>query len=155
MSADWDLPAPFIAGVAVASQDIDAYRHVNNTVYMTWFDRTAWAHSAALELPIETCLELDYGMVVVRSVLAYLRPAKLDDEILVATWILPGRSKVRLQRRFQVRRAADTATLARADIEYACIELSSGRPARWPPEFSARYVTPEDVVRAHAHLAPL
>ena len=48
----------------VTSGDIDAYDHVNNSVYMTWFDRVAWAHSAALGLPIETCLQLDRGMAV-------------------------------------------------------------------------------------------
>jgi len=155
VSSDWDLPAPYIAALKVAAQDIDAYRHVNNIVYMNWFDRTAWAHSASLQLPLEACIELDHGMVVVRSVIAYLRSAKLGDDILVATWILPGRSKLRIQRRFQVRRAADGVTLARADIEYACIELSSGCPARWPPQFIASYVSPQDVVLASANLAPL
>jgi acyl-CoA thioester hydrolase len=152
---DWDLPAPYLARVAVAAADIDAYEHVNNAVYMTWFDRAAWQHSAALGLPIEECLQLDRGMAVVRSVIAYLRPALLGDTIRVATWLLPGDGKLRVRRRFQVRREADGATLARAEIEYACLELSSGRPARWPPEFRERYVALDEVLRASAALAPI
>ena len=152
---DWDLPAPFIASLAVAATDIDAYDHVNNAVYMTWFDRAAWAHSAALALPIERCLELDRGMAVLRSVIAYLRPAVLCDAIRVATWLLPAEGRLRIRRRFQVRREAGDATLARAQIEYACIELSSGRPSRWPPEFRERYVPLEAVVRAEEGLPPL
>ena len=152
---DWDLPEPYLARVAVAAADIDAYEHVNNAVYMTWFDRAAWQHSAALGLPIEKCLQLDRGMAVLRSVIAYLRPALLGDAILVATWLLPGDGKLRVRRRFQVRREADGATLARAEIEYACLELSSGRPARWPPEFRERYVALDEVLRASAALAPI
>jgi acyl-CoA thioester hydrolase len=153
--ADWDLPAPFVALLAVAEGDIDAYDHVNNAVYMTWFDRAAWEHSAVLGLPIEKCLQLDRGMAVLRSVIAYLRPAVLGDAILVATWLLPADRKLRVRRRFQVRREAGGATLARAEIEYACLELSSGRPARWPPEFRERYVALDEVVRAGETLAPV
>jgi acyl-CoA thioester hydrolase len=152
---DWDLPAPYVASLAVAAADIDAYDHVNNAVFMTWFDRAAWDHSAALGLPIEACLQLDRGMAVLRSVIAYLRPALLGDGIRVATWLLPADGKLRIRRRFQVRRDAQAATLARAEIEYACIELSSGRPARWPPQFRERYVARDDVVRALATLAPI
>jgi acyl-CoA thioester hydrolase len=152
---DWDLPAPHLASVAVVAGDIDAYGHVNNAVYMTWCDRVAWEHSAALGLPIEQCLQLDRGMAVLRSVIAYLRPALLGDAIRVATWLLPGDGKLRVRRRFQVRREAGGETLARAEIEYACIVLSSGRPARWPQEFRERYVAISEVVRASETLAPV
>ena len=94
-------------------------------------------------------------MAVVRSVIAYLRPAVLGDTIRVATWLLPADGKLRVRRRFQVRREAGGATLARAEIEYACIELSSGRPARWPPEFRERYVALDEVMLAGGTLAPV
>jgi len=120
---------------------------------MTWFDLAAWEHSASLGLPIDKCLKLDRGMAVLRSVIAYLRPAVLGDTIRAATWVLPAAGKLRIRRRFQIRREADAATLARAEIEYACIELSSGRPARWPAEFRERYVALDEVVRAAETLA--
>jgi acyl-CoA thioester hydrolase len=152
---DWDLPSPYVAFLAVAPADIDAYDHVNNAVHMTWFDRAAWEHSAALGLPIEKCLQLDRGMAVLRSVIVYLRPAVLGDTVQVATWLLPSEGRLRVRRRFQVRREAGGATLARAEIEYACIELSSGGPARWPPEFREGYVALSEVVRASVTLAPI
>jgi acyl-CoA thioester hydrolase len=154
-NAGWDLPAPYIVAMTVEAAEIDAYAHVNNAVYMTWFDRAAWEHSAALGLPIEKCLHLDRGMAVVRSVIAYLRPAKLGDRALIATWLLPAAGKLRIRRRFQVRREGVDSTLARAEIEYACIELSSGRPMRWPSEFRECYVSPGEVVSASAALTEL
>jgi acyl-CoA thioester hydrolase len=151
----WDLPAPHEISVTVSATEIDAYDHVNNSVYMTWFERAAWDHSAAVGLPIEQCLELDHGMVVLRSVIAYLRPAVRGDAVRVATWILPNQRKVRVSRRFQVLRDSDGATLARAEIEYACVELSTGRPSRWPPIFLERYIVIDEVANAYPSLAPV
>jgi len=152
---EFDLPAPHIIDLEVGAADIDAYNHVNNAVYVTWCDRIAWDHSAALGLPIERCLEIDRGMAVVRTVIQYLRPALLGDVVHVATWIVPVDSRLRVRRRFQIVRLADESTLARAEIEYACIELSSGRPMRWPPEFRERYVSIPEVAAATATLVAL
>lgn len=151
----WDLPEPHVISIEVGAADIDAYNHVNNAVYMTWFDRVAWDHSARLGLPLERCLALDRGMIVLRSLIAYLRPAMRDDAVRVATWLLP-RQGARISRRFQVVRDAAGTTLARAEIEYACVELSSGRPTRWPAEFNERYRVLEKVSAAYAAgLAPI
>lgn len=151
----WDLPSPHVLRFVVADTDIDAYRHVNNSVYMSWFDACAWDHSARLGLPIERCLELDRGMAVVRSVICYHRPALLGDAVEVATWLLPGSGKLRVRRRFQVRCDARAATLARAEVEYACIELSSGRPVRWPEPFKLGYVSRPEVLAALQTLDPV
>lgn len=139
MEPVWDLPDPYAVPLRVAASDIDAYGHANNAVYVRWLDQAAWSHSNHLGLPAERCVALDRGMVVVRTALTYLRPAFRDDELRIATWLTIGASRLRVGRRFQIVRPADGTTLARADIEYACIELSSGRPARWPPEFSRAY----------------
>jgi len=155
MSLTWDLPAPHAISITVNAAEIDAYDHVNNSVYMTWFDRVAWDHSAAVGLPVERCLHLDRGMVVLRSVIAYVRPAVRGDTVRVATWILPNRRRVRVSRRFQVLRDSDDTTLARAEIEYACVELSTGRPSRWPPVFLERYLVIGAVASAYPGLAPV
>jgi acyl-CoA thioester hydrolase len=152
---EFDLPAPHLIEVTVGRGDIDAYNHVNNAVYVTWCDRSAWSHSAALGLPLSRCIELDRGMAVVRTLISYLRPALLDDVVQIATWLLPAESRLCVRRRFQFRRAADAATLVRAEIEYACIELTSGRPVRWPAEFRERYVSDPAVLAVAGELSPL
>lgn len=138
-----DLPSPHRYDVTVTAADIDAYQHVNNAVYVVWCDRAAWHHSAALGLSIERCLELDRGMAVLRTTIVYVRPALLDDAVTIATWLLPAESRLCVRRRFQIVRKSDAITLARAEIEYACIALSSGRPARWPAEFTQYAPLPE------------
>jgi len=80
----FDLPHPHVHSRAVRADEIDEYRHVNNTYYVRWLDEAAWSHSAELGLPVETCVVLDRGMAVVRTVIVYQRPALLGDEVVVA-----------------------------------------------------------------------
>lgn len=151
----FDLPAPHLIEVTVGAADIDAYNHVNNAVYVVWCDHSAWHHSAALGLPLARCLELDRGMAVLRTVISYVRPALRGDVLNVATWLLPARSRLCVRRRFQIKRCSDGATLMRAEIEYACIQLSSGRPMRWPAEFHEHYRCLPEVIAAASQLDPL
>jgi acyl-CoA thioester hydrolase len=140
----WDFPAPHVVTLEVLAADIDAYDHVNNSVYLAWCDRAAWSHSAALGISIEQCvIALRRGMAAHRTEIDYLRAAVLGDRVLVGTWITETDSKLRVQRRFQVRRAADGETLVRARTDYVCINLDSGRAARMPEVFQRAYVVTE------------
>ena len=133
-------PAPHVIELTVRTEDIDSYGHVNNAVYLTWLDRAAWSHSAALGVPLEQCLALRRGMAAQRIEIDYLRAAVAGDVIRAGTWIVSGDARLRAQRRFEVTRAADGATLARARIDYVCINLDSGRAARMPEAFARAYV---------------
>jgi acyl-CoA thioester hydrolase len=124
----------------VEAPDIDAYDHVNNAVYLTWLDRAAWSHSAALGVPLEKCVALRRGMAALRTEIDFVRAALLGDRVRVATWIAGSNGRLRVERRFQVVRARDDATLARARTEYVCINLDSGRAVRMPEIFARAYV---------------
>ena len=144
-AAGFDLPAAHLIELQAQPADIDAYGHVNNAVYLTWLDRAAWSHSAALGVPLEQCLALRRGMAAQRIEIDYLRAAVRGDRVQAATWIVAADGRLRAERRFQIRRASDGATLARARVDYVCINLDSGRAARMPEMFARAYV-----VGAHA-----
>jgi acyl-CoA thioester hydrolase len=137
---DFDFAHPHLIELPVAPEDIDEYQHVNNSVYLRWFDRVAWSHSAALGLPMDECIGLRRGMAAVRTEIDYVLAALRGDVVQVATWITKTDHRLRVERRFQVRRAADSSTLARARTEYVCINLDSGRAARMPDTFARLYV---------------
>jgi acyl-CoA thioester hydrolase len=138
--AHWELPTPHVVELHVQPSDIDAYGHVNNSVYLTWLDRAAWSHSAALGMPLAECLALRRGMAAQRIEIEYRRAAVAADRVLVATWIVASDGRLRCGRRFQIWRARDSATLARASVEYVCINLDSGRAVRMPERFTRAYV---------------
>jgi len=136
---DFDHPAPHVIELTVRPQDIDEYQHVNNAVYLTWLDRAAWSHSATLGVPLAQCLALRRGMAAQRIEIEYLRAALGGDRVLIATWIVSADGRLRAERRFQIRRASDGATLARARIDYVCINLDTGRAVRMPESFASAY----------------
>ena len=136
----WELPMPHVVELSVQPADIDAYGHVNNSVYLTWLDRAAWSHSAALGVPLADCLALRRGMAAQRIEIEYLRAAGAADQVAVATWIVKSDGRLRCARRFQVWRARDRATLALAGVDYVCINLDSGRAVRMPESFMRAYV---------------
>ena len=57
-AVDWDFPNPHVVTLEVVASDIDAYDHVNNAVYLSWFDRVAWSHSTALGICLEECVRI-------------------------------------------------------------------------------------------------
>ncbi len=138
-TGEWDFAAPHVVALEVVAADIDAYDHVNNAVYLSWFDRVAWSHSSSLGISLEECVRLRRGMAAHRTEIDYLRAAVLGDRVMVGTWIVSTDGKLRVERRFQVRRAQGTETLARARTEYVCINLDSGRAARMPGSFTQKY----------------
>jgi acyl-CoA thioester hydrolase len=138
--AAFDHPTPHVVELQVRPEDIDAYGHVNNAVYLTWLDRAAWSHSAALGVPLERCLALRRGMAAQRIEIDYLRAAVAADVVQAATWIVSADARLRAERRFEIKRRSDGQTLARARVDYVCINLDSGRAARMPAIFARSYV---------------
>jgi acyl-CoA thioester hydrolase len=136
----------------VAAEEIDEYEHVNNTVYLQWLDRIAWAHSAELGLPLDHCLALRRGMAVRHTRVDYLDAALVDESLLIATWLVACDGRLRCTRRFEIVREADGKRVLDAEIEYFCLNLDSGKPTRFPQEFTARYTVLPEVAAALAQM---
>jgi acyl-CoA thioester hydrolase len=136
----------------VAPEEIDEYAHVNNTVYLQWLDRIAWAHSSELGVPLERCLELRRGMAVRHTRVDYLEAALLDDTLLIGTWIVACDGRLRCTRRFDIVRVADGKRVLDAEIDYFCLNLDTGKPCRFPREFVDSYTAIPEVAAAYASL---
>ena len=135
----WDYPDPFVIDVVAEEAHIDGLQHVNNAVYVTWCQDAGWQHSIELGLGIEEYQQLDRAMAIRHSEYDYALAAYLGDEIAVATWLTASDDRLMMERRFQLVRKSDGATLLRGRWELVCIQISSGRPKRMPPEFIDGY----------------
>jgi acyl-CoA thioester hydrolase len=135
----WDLQTPFVIDLLVGADDIDGLGHANNAVYVSWLERCAWRHSQSLGLDLAEYRRLDRAMAVVRHEVDYLASAYEGEQLQVATWIVESDQKLRMSRHFQLIRPADGVTLLRAKTTFVCIELSTGKPKRMPPEFLEGY----------------
>jgi len=137
----WDLPNPFTIALAPQAADIDGLDHTNNAVYVRWCEQAGWAHSIALGLGLDDYRRLDRAMAIRHGEYDYILPTTMDEPLLLGTWLRPGDSALSMQRQFQLIRLRDHSTVLRARWNLVCIELTSGRPRRLPPEFSAAYLS--------------
>jgi acyl-CoA thioester hydrolase len=80
----------------------------------------------------------------------YLEAALLADTLLVATWIVRCDGRLRCTRRFEIVRIADGKRVLDAEIDYFCLNLDTGKPCRFPPEFSNGYAVAPNVAEAYA-----
>ncbi|MEA5097595.1 MAG: thioesterase family protein [Burkholderiaceae bacterium] len=143
---EWDYPNPFTSRIVPRPEDIDGLHHTNNAVYVHWCEQVAWAHSEQLGLGIADYERLNRAIAIRRGEYDYLLPAKLGEELELATWITASDGRLSLERRFQLMRLSDGVTLLRGRWDAVCIELSSGKPRRMPAEFSDTY-RPTTVLR--------
>ena len=150
---DWDYPQPFTLPVSPQAGDIDGLDHTNNAVYVRWCEQAGWAHSVQLGLALDDYRRLDRAMAIRRGEYDYLLPTSLGEPLLLATWLVGGDGKLSLERRFQVVRASDGATVLRARWELVCIDITVGRPRRMPPEFIAAYL-PQGMPQGVAQVVP-
>jgi acyl-CoA thioester hydrolase len=142
----WDYPNPFTLPRVPHADDIDGLNHTNNAVYVQWCEQVGWAHSESLGLDLGDYRRLDRAMAIRRGEYDYLLPTGTGDALTLATWLFAGDGKVGMERRFQLVRDSDGATVLRGRWDLICIEMSSGRARRMPPEFLAAYMP--QVVRA-------
>ncbi|NJA88805.1 acyl-CoA thioesterase [Rhodocyclus tenuis] len=148
---NWDHPHPFILPLTPGADDIDGLNHTNNAVYVRWCETVAWAHSESLGLGLSDYVRLNRAMAIRRGEYDYLLPSFAGEALLLATWLTGSDGKITLDRRFQLIRPADGATLLRGCWNLVCIDMASGRPRRMPPEFSTIYLAAIAALSAPDH----
>lgn len=137
---EWDYPHPFTLPVTPCAEDIDGLNHTNNAVYVQWCEKVGWAHSEALGLGMADYLRLDRAMAIRKAEYDYVLPSLQDEALTLGTWITASDGKLTMERRFQIVRNSDGATILRGRWDLVCIEVGSGKPRRLPPEFCQIYL---------------
>ena len=70
--------------IKVQKADIDELNHVNNVVYLQWVNDVSALHWKTLS---NDEINAKYIWVAVRHEIDYLKPAFLNEEITIKTWI--------------------------------------------------------------------
>ena len=138
--AAWDFASPFTLQRVPANEDIDGLNHTNNAVYVQWCETIGWAHSEVLGLGLVDYKRLDRAMAIRHAEYDYLLPSCVGENLVLATWLTESDGKLSMRRRFQLIRKSDNAIIFRAHWDLVCIEISSGKARRMPPEFCQKYL---------------
>jgi acyl-CoA thioester hydrolase len=138
---NWDFPKPFTLPAMPKAEDIDGLNHTNNAVYVQWCEKIGWAHSESLGLSLGDYQRLDRAMAIRRGEYDYLLPTARHEALTLATWLTASDGKLTMERRFQLIRNRDQATVLRGRWDLVCIALSTGQARRMPPEFCQAYLS--------------
>lgn len=130
-----DPVIPHLYTTRIYYEDTDAGGVVYHARYLAFAERARTEALRDLGAP-HADLAVQHGLIfmVRRAKMDYLRPARLDDLLEVATgpWEIGGAS-VEVQQAFRV----DGREIARLRIGLACVRLADGRPARIPERWRA------------------
>ncbi|MET1218045.1 MAG: thioesterase family protein [Glaciecola sp.] len=129
----------FIIPWPICETVIDHYGHVNNVAYVKQLETTAWAHSNHLGLSIEQYQTLDRGMAITEHHIQYRAAVNVGDTLHCATWITHCDRRLYLTRYFEFYSQYKQTVVLTAQTHFACIALSSGKPARMPEAFAQPY----------------
>jgi acyl-CoA thioester hydrolase len=75
-----------------------------------------------------------FGIVARNFQILYERPAVMDDELEVATWVSDVK-RVSAVRHYTIHRVADGQLMLRARALWVWVNLTRGRPMRIPDDF--------------------
>lgn len=118
--------------VRVYFEDTDAGGVAYHATYLRWAERARTESLRAMHLPHALMMERHNSMLVVRRIeVAYVRPARLDEPLIVETRIRAiGAATLDLDQR--VLREEGAEELARLDVGLVCVRADGLKPARIP-----------------------
>lgn len=121
---------PFELPLTVRGYEIDAFRHVNNAVYVQYFEHCRWM--AMKELG-KSWLENGLTFVVRKLSVEYEAPAYVFEELLTRLWVdRIGNTSLTFGQ--DLYRPSDDQILASAEVIAVCVD-AQGRPHQVPQEW--------------------
>lgn len=130
-------PAIFVQRLTVSDDVVDGNGHVNNVAYVRWMQDVAVEHFRS-RVRQQQMTEWECTWVARSHHIEYLSPALPGDDIDLLTWIVNWR-RVRSTRRYQFRRVADGALLARGETDWVLIDSVTGRPKSIPDAITTAF----------------
>ena len=131
------LVLPYLLHIRVYYEDTDAAGIVYHARYLGFAERARTEMLRAAGVPLDD-LARDEGLIfVVRRVkMDYLRPARLDELLTVATDPFElGAAMTRMRQDFSV----GSREVARMEVQLACVRVADGRPARIPARWRVAF----------------
>lgn len=125
---------PYTLPVTVYIEDTDAGGIVYYVNYLKFMERARSEWLRQLGLTQKELMKAGIQLVVHRLECRYIKPAQLDDELLVDAEVVVH-SACRIGFRQQITLGGEP--LCEASVEVACVDTTRLRPIRWPATIAA------------------
>lgn len=119
---------PYIHNITVKETEIDSLNHVNNVVYLQWINDVSALHWKTLS---NEEINSKYIWVAVRHEIDYIKPAFLNENITIKTWIatLKGVKSIR-----NVEIYRENQLLAKSKTTWVLLDAKTQKITRIPKE---------------------
>ena len=115
-------------------RDIDGAKHLNNAAYFNYIEDCAIQVATHFGWPSSRTMRVGMALVAHLHHIEYREPALMDDEIDIKTWLFNVRRSSAI-RHYDLIRVRDGVLLARAQTQWAAVNLETGKPMRVPDSF--------------------
>lgn len=134
--------ARHLYAVRVYYEDTDLSGITYHANYLRWFERARSDLLRLLEIDQRAAIEAGEGAYAVSEVaLRYLRPAKLDDDVVIETTCTElGAASCRMQQSARRTTGQGTEILCEASLRVGFVS-PDGRPRRQPAEWREAFAT--------------
>ncbi|MGK0248143.1 MAG: acyl-CoA thioester hydrolase [Oleispira sp.] len=131
---DWQYSNPYLQDIRVKAEDTDKLGHTNNVRYLEWLESISWQHIEVLGCGWDLIEQLGKAMAIVRTEIDYINASYENEALCLATWITSSDMKLQSSRHFQLVRLSDQKLILKAKMNFVCISLKSGKPAKMSKE---------------------
>jgi len=129
--------------ISVRSYELDSFGHVNNAIYLQYFEvaRCAWLQDAGLPFP--EIQRAGIQIVIADASIKYLSPAFFTDELSI-TCCCESSTGASLVFTYTVDCHSRNKRIAAGTTKGVCIDGLTGKPRRWPESFRSIFVPESD-----------
>ncbi len=129
--------------ISVRSYELDSFGHVNNAIYLQYFEvaRCAWLQDAGLPFP--EIQRAGIQIVIADASIKYLSPAFFTDQLSI-TCCCESSTGASVVFTYTVDCHSRNKRIATGTTKGVCIDGLSGKPRRWPDSFRSIFVPDSD-----------
>jgi acyl-CoA thioester hydrolase len=135
-------PVPVKFAIQIRWRDLDALGHVNNAVYLTYFELARLAYVRALlgadaARDPHTLLPVDFQFILAEVTCHYRSPATLGDQLVAAIWVSQvGRKSFVFE--YRINDEVTGRLVAEGCSTQVWFDYAAGESRAVPPETVAR-----------------
>lgn len=127
---------PLALELRVAWGDMDAYRHVNNTIYLRWFESARILYFEKVALVGEGGYDT-VGPILARASVDFRRPVTYPDTVKIEATV-PRFGNTSFEMRYRATSVAQNAIVAEGDSVIVMMDYRNGQKVPVPAELRAR-----------------
>ncbi len=118
----------------------DPMRHLNNAAYLNYAEDCVVQLTASMDWPMSRWMEEGIAFVARKNIIEYLKPAFLDDELTIATWLYDLKPSS-VVRHYEFSNSVTGDLIAQLQTRWVMIDMKTRRLMKIPEFFQRAFAS--------------